>query len=137
MLLRLLDSIPFAGQLPASWFEELLALCLDDPALPPMMLQHPIRNSSGRIVARPDIAFPSVKLGLEAHSRRFHFGPDAEELDEDRDIAASLCGWELTYLGWYATKRPAQGARDRQGTHPGPLDRAVRPESRERSWPKS
>ena len=108
MLLRLLDSIPFAGELPASWFEELLALCLDDPALPPMMLQHPIRNSSGRIVARPDIAFPSVKLGLEAHSRRFHFGPDAEELDEDRDIAASLCGWELTYLGWYATKRPAK-----------------------------
>jgi hypothetical protein len=108
VLLRLLDSIPWEGQLPATWFEELLACCLDDTALPPMEFQHPIRDRSGRIVARPDIAFPSVKLGLEAHSRRFHFGPDAEALDADRDIAAALCGWELVYLGWYATKRPTE-----------------------------
>lgn len=108
LLLRLLDSIPFEGQVPQTWFEELLAMCLVDPTLPPLMLQHPIRDSAGRIVARPDIAFPSVKLGLEAHSREFHFGPDAETLDEDRDIAAALCGWELTYLGWHATKRPVE-----------------------------
>ena len=111
VLLRLLDSIPFEGQLPATWFEELLSLCLDDPDLPEMRLQHPIRNAAGSIVARPDIAFPSVRLGLEAHSRQFHFGPDAEPLDEERDIAAALCGWELTYLGWYATKRPKEVLR--------------------------
>lgn len=110
MLLRLLDNIPWEGQLPATWFEELLALCLDDPTLPDLVLQHPIRDASGRVVARADIAFPSVRLGLEAHSREFHFGPIAEPLDEDRDIAAGLCGWELTYLGWYATKRPAWNA---------------------------
>ena len=108
VLLRLLDTIPWEGRLPASWFEELLALCLDDPTLPEMVLQHPIQDMCGRIVARADIAFPSVRLGLEAHSREFHFGPDAEAVDEDRDIAASLCGWELTSLGWYATKRPAE-----------------------------
>jgi hypothetical protein len=106
VLLRLLDGIPWEGQLPATWFEELLALCLDDSSLPAMAFQHPICDPSGRIVARADIAFPSVRLGLEAHSRRFHFGPDAEALDEDRDIAAALCGWELAYLGWYATRRP-------------------------------
>lgn len=107
VLLRLLGSIPWEGQLPATWFEELLALCLDDPALPPIVLQHQIVNSAGEFVARPDIAFPSVRLGLEAHSRRFHFGPDAERLDEDRDLRAALAGWELVYLGWYATRRPA------------------------------
>jgi hypothetical protein len=32
-------------------------------------------------------------------------------LDEDRDIAAALCGWELTYLGWYAAKQPAEVLR--------------------------
>jgi putative AbiEi antitoxin of type IV toxin-antitoxin system len=106
VLLRLLDGVPWEGELPATWFEELLALCLDDPALPELCLQYPIVDGSGRVVARPDIAFPAVKLGLEAHSRRFHFGPDAETLDEQRDIAAALCGWELTYLGWHATKRP-------------------------------
>lgn len=80
---------------------------MNDPTLPAMEFQFPIRNGSGQIVARPDIAFPSVRLGLEAHSREFHFDADAQALDEDRDIAAGLCGWELTYLGWYATKRPA------------------------------
>ncbi len=108
VLLRLLASIPWEGQLPATWFEELLALCLDDPALPPIELQHSIVNEAGEFVARPDIAFPSVRLGLEAHSRRFHFGPDAEHLDEDRDLRAALAGWELIYLGWYATRRPAE-----------------------------
>ena len=108
LLIRLLDNIPWEGQLPATWFEELLALCLDDPTLPPMRLQYPVADDSGVIVARPDIAFPSVMLGLEAHSREFHWGEIAQRLDEERDIAAALCGWELTYLGWYATKRPAE-----------------------------
>ncbi len=48
VLLRLLDTIPWEGRSPASWFEELLALCLDDPTLPEMVLQHPIRDMCGR-----------------------------------------------------------------------------------------
>lgn len=108
ILLRHLDAIPFEGQVPASWFEELLARCLDHPSLPSFVLQHSIRDAHGRFVARVDLAFPSVKLGLEAHSREFHFGPQQSEHDEDRDLCAAACGWELLYLGWYATQRPAQ-----------------------------
>ena len=111
VLLRLLDSVPWEGTLPATWFEELLTLCLEDSSLPARVLQCPIVDAKGRIVARTDIGFPAVRLGVEAHSRQFHFGPDAERLDEDRDIAVTLCGWELMYLGWHATKRPAAGAR--------------------------
>jgi hypothetical protein len=107
-LMRVLASVPWEGRLPQTWFEELLSLCIRDPTLPPMAFQHEIVDRSGRVVARPDIAFPSVRLGLEAHSRRFHFGPDVEPLDEDRDLAAARCGWELLYLGWYATRRPAE-----------------------------
>lgn len=107
-LLRLLDAIPFEGRVADSWFEELVAACLADHDLPPVIRQHPIIDSTGRCVARADLAIPSVRLGLEAHSRRFHFGPDAEPLDEQRDMAAAACGWELLYLGWYATKRPAE-----------------------------
>jgi hypothetical protein len=110
-LLRLLDAIPTEGRVPDSWFEELLRLCVDSPRLPPLVTQHPIADANGRVVARADIAFPSVKLGLEAHSRRFHFGPVFEPLDEDRDLDAAACGWELLYLGWYATKRPADVLR--------------------------
>jgi hypothetical protein len=51
---------------------------------------------------------PSVRLGLEAHSRRFHFGPLSEPLDEQRDLRSAAAGWELLYLGSYAAKRPAE-----------------------------
>jgi hypothetical protein len=108
VLLCQLATIPYEGRLPDSWFEELLALCLNDPEIPPIELQYPIRDDHGRVVAKADIGIPSVRLGLEAHSRQFHFGPDAEPLDEQRDMAAAACGWDLQYLGWYATKRPAE-----------------------------
>ena len=103
-----LARLPFEGRVPDSWFEELLALCLHDPEIPPIELQYPIRDDTGRVVAKTDIAIPSVRLGLEAHSRRFHFGPDAEPLDEQRDLAAGTCGWDLQYLGWNATRQPAE-----------------------------
>ena len=84
VLLEQLARLPFEGRVPDSWFEELLALCLDDPEIPPIELQCPIRDDTGRVVAKTDIGIPAVRLGLEAHSRRFHFGPDAEPLDEQR-----------------------------------------------------
>jgi hypothetical protein len=99
VLLSQLATIPYEGRVPDSWFEELLALCLNDSDLPPIVPQYSIRDASGRIVATTDIGIPSVRLGLEAHSRRFHFGPDAEPLDEQRDMAAAVCGWDLQYLG--------------------------------------
>jgi len=43
VLLRLLDRIPWEGTLPATWFEELLALCIDSPDLPEVGSQYPIR----------------------------------------------------------------------------------------------
>ena len=107
-LLRLLDAVPHEGSVPDSWFEELLARCLDDPSLPPVVRQCPIIADDGRIVARTDLGIPSVKLGLEAHSRRFHFGPIKGRLDEERDLAVAACGWELLYLGWHAARRPAE-----------------------------
>ena len=107
-LLRLLAAIPHEGRVPDSWFEELVALCLVDADLGPVIPQHPIRRADGRVVARTDLGLPEVKLGLECHSRTFHFGPDAEPMDEQRDLAVAACGWELLYLGWFATQRPAE-----------------------------
>ena len=108
VLLRQLASIPYEGRVPDAWFEELTALCLTGAELPAVIPQFDIRFDDGRLAARTDLGIPSVCLGLEAHSRQFHFGPDAEPLDEQRDMRAAACGWELLYLGWYATQRPAQ-----------------------------
>jgi hypothetical protein len=107
-LLRLLDAVPHEGEVPESWFEELLAECLADPAIPPVVAQYRILDHRGAFVARVDLAIPSVRLGIEAHSRRFHFGPDAGRLDEQRDLAAAAVGWELLYLGWHDAKRPSE-----------------------------
>lgn len=108
VLLGYLDEIAHEGRVPESWFEELLARCLADPDLPPVIPQYDLVDRDGRFVARLDLAIPAARLGIEGHSRRFHFGPDAEPLDEQRDMAVAACGWELLYLGWNATTRPAE-----------------------------
>ena len=89
VLLRLLDNIPWEGQLPATWFEELLASASATHRSHRWCCSTASATKPAWIVARPDIAFPSVMLGLEAHSREFHFGPIAEALDEERDMPAA------------------------------------------------
>jgi len=107
VLLTLLDRIAAGDDVvPGSWFERLLELCLTDPTLPALVRQYEIRDARGRVVARPDLAVPELKLGIEAHSRRFHFGHGPESADEQRDLAAAALGWELVYLGWHAHLRP-------------------------------
>ena len=106
-LLRFLDAIPFEGRVAESWFEELIARCLDDPRIPSLVPQHEILDDAGRFIARVDFAIPELRLAIEAHSKRFHFGPAAEAADADRDLRAAAAGWEMLYLGWHATKTPA------------------------------
>ena len=96
------------GTLPDSWFEELVRRLLDHPAIPPLQSQFVLNDESGKFVARLDLAIPAARLGIEAHSRAFHFGPIREAADEDRDLRVATIGWELLYLGWYAQRRPAE-----------------------------
>ena len=92
--------------MPDSWFERLLELALTCPELPPSVRQHEIRADDGSFVARVDLAIPELSIGIKGHSRELHFGAEAEQLDEDRDLAAAAQGWEILYLGWQATLRP-------------------------------
>lgn len=64
-------------------------------------------SQHGAFTRRQAAAIPAARLGLEAHRRRFHFGPEYKPLDEQRDFAVAACGWELLYLGWYSTQRAA------------------------------
>lgn len=99
------------GALPESWLEELVRRLAAHPGIPAVVAQHEIRDGRGRFVARLDFAIPSLRLGIEAHSRQFHYGPIREAADEDRDLRAAACGWELLYIGWYATRQPAEVAQ--------------------------
>jgi very-short-patch-repair endonuclease len=108
VLLRLLA---VAWEMPAvrgSWFEKLVEDCLQSSELPPLVRQHAVRGSDGRLAGILDLAFPSIRLGVEAHSRQFHFGRAAEHGDEDRDHRLARCGWEVLYVGWQGTRRPVE-----------------------------
>ena len=106
VLLRLLTE---AREMPAvrgSWFEKLVEDCLRSPELPPLVRQHAVYDSDGRLAGVLDLAFPSIRLGVEAHSRQFHFGRSAERRDEDRDHRLARGGWEVLYVGWQQARRP-------------------------------
>lgn len=108
VLLRLIDEFEQAGSAPASWLEEVIRRIITSPRLPGLVSQFVLKDASGQFVARFDHAFPDVRLAIECHSRRFHFGPIQERLDEDRDLRAARCGWEILYLGAHATRRPRE-----------------------------
>ena len=64
-------------------------------------------DGGGRLIGRLDLACPEVLLGVEAHSREFHFGQRAEALDQRRDNRFGAAGWYVSYVGWYDTEDPA------------------------------
>jgi hypothetical protein len=107
VLMQALHRWNVEGTVPDSWFEELLRRMLDHPDIPALLPQYVITDEAGRFVARLDLGIPAARLGIEGHSREFHFGPACEAADEDRDFRAAECGWEIIYLGWYAQRKPA------------------------------
>jgi very-short-patch-repair endonuclease len=107
VLLRLIEQARADPSVRGSWFEKLVEDCLRSPALPTLVRQHRVHDEHGRLAGILDLAIPSLRLGVEAHSRRFHFGPSPERADENRDHRLARCGWEVLYVGWQHTKRPA------------------------------
>ncbi len=81
-----------------SWFERVVAGLVTLPWMPPIELQHEVNTSTGRF--RLDIACPDLKLGVEAHSRSFHWRSDQVDADNVRDIALTAEGWQLIYITW-------------------------------------
>ena len=97
-----------AGALRGSWLEALVESALRSPNLPPIEQQFVIREPDGSFIARVDLAFPTVRVGVEAHSRSFHTGIHQEPVDQRRENRAIAEGWQFIYLGWADRKSPAQ-----------------------------
>ncbi len=47
-----------------------------------------------------------MAVGLECHSRTYHFGPVKEASDNLRDLELAGAGWEVLYLTWEQSRRP-------------------------------
>jgi very-short-patch-repair endonuclease len=99
-------------RMPESYFERVLGECLRSPLLPGLVRQHTLHTPAGLFIARFDLALPWARLGIEAHSRSYHLGAQAERYDEDRDMRAAQQGWEIAYLGFAATRAPHAVRRD-------------------------
>jgi hypothetical protein len=52
-----------------------------------LVRQFVVRRRDGSFVARVDFAIPHLRIAIEAHSRRFHFGLDVEESDAAREAS--------------------------------------------------
>lgn len=100
-----------SARVRGSWFQKLVAECLRSSRIPELVEEYEIRDEAGRLAARCDLAIPIVRLGIEAHSRRFHDHTSAEAYDERRDNRVAELGWDLRYVGWADTKRPAEFRR--------------------------
>ena len=103
------------GHVRGSWFEKLIEDVIRSPRLPPVERQYDIRDASGGFIARVDLAFPSVRLAVEAHSRKFHTGTHREIVDQRRENRAMIEGWQFAYLGWADRKTPLQACRFLEG----------------------
>lgn len=108
-LARILESREPKGGLVESWLERVVANLVARPWLPPLQLQHEVRLPDRRY--RLDIACPDLMLGVEAHSRSFHWGRGKEDADNVRDLHLTAAGWQVLYVTHSQTKDPAGFAR--------------------------
>lgn len=96
VLLRLLDGAHSKIAPTESALETSLEQALD--GIPGLVRQHSIFDPRGRFVARVDFAIPELKIAIEGHSRRFHFGPDREDDDAVREANIQAEGWIVRYV---------------------------------------
>ena len=67
-------------------------------SFPGLVRQHVICTHNGDFVARVDFAIPDLKIAIEAHSRKHHFGVAATASDGEREFALQAEGWIVRFV---------------------------------------
>ncbi len=68
------------------------------------MHQHPVFDEQG-IIGRLDIAFPDRRVGVEAHSLRWHSPRERVKRDAERHNRLTSAGWRILYETYEALER--------------------------------
>ncbi|MGZ4127498.1 MAG: DUF559 domain-containing protein [Actinomycetota bacterium] len=97
--MRLLLEAREPSSVPQSVFETRLLRALKRARLPAPVVQHQIR-SGGRLVAVVDLAFPDLRLAIEADGYRWHSGRTRWEHDRARRNNLTLLGWRIVHVTW-------------------------------------
>lgn len=79
-------------------FERLLFKTLKHEGLPTPVAQH--RVVAGGRTFYLDFAYPAARVGIEAHSYRFHSERSAWEKDQVRHSLLTAEGWTIVYVTW-------------------------------------
>ncbi len=97
---RLREALRLADPLAESPLETRLRLLLTRAGLPPESLQFKVRDANGRLVARLDMAWPSLRLGIEADGREVHELPEALLADRRRQNDLQDLRWTILRFTW-------------------------------------
>jgi hypothetical protein len=68
--------------------------------LPRPVRQHPVHDADGTLIGRIDIAWPDIKLGIEATSKRWHGALTQIRRDVTRDERIAALEWKLLSPEW-------------------------------------
>jgi hypothetical protein len=98
MARRLRVALALADARSESTFETLLRLLFVRAGLAPETLQLELFEANGRVYARLDMAWPTVKV--EADGREHHDAPHALYRDRVRGNALALAGWTVLRFTW-------------------------------------
>jgi hypothetical protein len=94
-------------RLPRSWFERLGKAVFDRAGIT-LEHEHPVRDSSGRILASLDLANPALQVGVECQSWAEHGSPGQQYGDVRRRRMLRALGWEIVDVWWWDLKRPSE-----------------------------
>ena len=83
-----------------------------------LVSDHPVTGTNYRL----DFAYPALRLGIETHGLRWHFGEERWKRDLRRDRRLAQLGWEILYFSW-----------DDVHLEPGRVEQEVRGFLRERA----
>jgi REase_MTES_1575/Transcriptional regulator, AbiEi antitoxin len=97
---RLDTAAALADARSESVLETLLRLLLVRAGLEPETLQHEVVGPRGAVLARLDLAWPSIRLAVEADGAAFHDAPRALYRDRRRANDLELLGWTILRFTW-------------------------------------
>lgn len=86
--------------LPESVLETALLRLIRQNGLPRPARQWQVRDDSGRVVARVDLAYPRRMVAIEADGYRWHTDPTRWRRDLSRRNALTRLGWRVLHFTW-------------------------------------
>lgn len=99
------------GTLPMSWFQRLASRALTTHGIV-LVDEHPVHDHDGTLLAALDLADPTLQIGVECQSWRWHASPAAQAADLRRKRRLRRLGWELVEVWWTDLERMDEVAAD-------------------------